>query len=65
MAVGQIRWPTFPWAMLALSFALLITLGQTLDEGEKSNNFIPNLSVDLRMEDIMHQINRFKRAAKS
>ncbi|CAG9535199.1 unnamed protein product, partial [Cercopithifilaria johnstoni] len=65
MAFGHIMWPTFLWVILILSFALPSTLGQTLNEGENWSDFTPNLSSDLRLEDIMHQINRFKRAAKS
>ncbi|VBB26357.1 unnamed protein product [Acanthocheilonema viteae] len=62
MALGQMVWPIFPWVMLALLFAPPFTLGQTLNE---RGNFIPNLVGDLRMEEIMRQINRFKRATKN
>lgn len=67
MALGQIVWPTFLWVMVMLvsPSAPLSTLSQTLNERENSDDFIPNSLSDLRMEDIMHQINRFKRAAKS
>uniref|UniRef100_A0A0R3S6Z8 Secreted protein n=1 Tax=Elaeophora elaphi TaxID=1147741 RepID=A0A0R3S6Z8_9BILA len=67
MALGQIVWPKFIWVILLLSFAPS-TLCQTSvlqSENGNSNDFIPTLAGDLRMEDIMHQINRFKRATKS
>ncbi|VDO20480.1 unnamed protein product [Brugia timori] len=66
MALGLIVWPILR-AILVLLFAPSI-LSQTpleLSEGRSSDNYIQSLSGDLRMEDIMHQINRLKRATKS
>ncbi|EJW84759.1 hypothetical protein WUBG_04331 [Wuchereria bancrofti] len=66
MALGLIVWLILR-AILVLSFAPS-TLSQThleLSEERSSDNYIQSLSGDLRMEDIMHQINRLKRATKS
>ncbi|VIO91673.1 Uncharacterized protein BM_BM10822 [Brugia malayi] len=66
MALGLIVWPILR-AILVLLFAPSI-LSQTpleLSEGRSSDNYIQSLSGDLRMEDIMHQINRLKRATKN
>ncbi|MCP9259541.1 Mesocentin [Dirofilaria immitis] len=66
MALNLIVWPIFR-VMLVLTFASSM-LSQTsikYNEKEKSDSFNQNLSGDLRMEDIMHQINRIKRATRS
>ncbi|EFO26924.1 hypothetical protein LOAG_01562 [Loa loa] len=66
MALGLNVWPIL-MAILVLSFApsTLSQMSTKLNERESSDNSTQNLSRDLRMEDIMHQINRLKRTAKS
>ncbi|OZC08681.1 hypothetical protein X798_04229 [Onchocerca flexuosa] len=66
MALGLIVWPIF-WVMLILTFAPSTSSKTSIKLNEEGSlhNVVPNLSGDLRVEDIMHQINRIKRATRS
>uniref|UniRef100_A0A8R1Y1Q5 Uncharacterized protein n=1 Tax=Onchocerca volvulus TaxID=6282 RepID=A0A8R1Y1Q5_ONCVO len=66
MALGLTVWPIF-WVMLILTFVSSTSSKTSIKLNEEGglNNAVSNLPGDLRMEDIMHQINRFKRATRS